>query len=174
MKEDVKHQSHYDNGEIQPIQFMQSNMTVAAFEGFLKGNVMKYVARYESKNGLQDLKKGKVYLDWLIDSLEYGKGFELFPEKVEAQDVVSKEDDNVKESEPVHGGELKIGDICSNQDDDIVVITDTFVMDYRDYYRARIIATGDYSADYFLGVSMIYQGGYLDKLCEDELKERLN
>jgi hypothetical protein len=36
------------------------------YKGYLKGNCLKYLWRYEYKNGLEDLKKAKVYLDWLI------------------------------------------------------------------------------------------------------------
>ena len=79
---DVKWQPHYTCNQIQPIQFMQSIMTTSQFEGFLRGNVLKYVARYEDKDGLKDLEKAKVYLDWLIDSYKWEKGANLFPEKV--------------------------------------------------------------------------------------------
>jgi len=34
---------------------------------FLEGNIIKYVARYKNKNGLEDLKKAKWYLDKLIE-----------------------------------------------------------------------------------------------------------
>lgn len=37
------------------------------YAGFLKGNVYKYLQRYEQKNGVEDLKKARVYLDKLID-----------------------------------------------------------------------------------------------------------
>lgn len=33
---------------------------------FLEGNIIKYVWRYKEKNGVEDLKKAKVYLDKLI------------------------------------------------------------------------------------------------------------
>lgn len=35
--------------------------------GFLDGNVVKYVARFRSKGGVEDLKKAKHYLDKLIE-----------------------------------------------------------------------------------------------------------
>lgn len=38
--------------------------------GFCEGNVIKYVRRWEEKNGLEDLEKAKEYLNRLID---YGK-----------------------------------------------------------------------------------------------------
>jgi hypothetical protein len=40
-------------------------MSHIEFCGYLKGNVQKYVWRYRSKNGIEDLKKALVYLDWL-------------------------------------------------------------------------------------------------------------
>lgn len=37
---------------------------------FLEGNILKYVWRYKEKNGLEDLKKARVYLDKLISEVE--------------------------------------------------------------------------------------------------------
>jgi hypothetical protein len=37
---------------------------------FLEGNIIKYVWRYKEKNGIEDLKKAKVYLDKLIAEVE--------------------------------------------------------------------------------------------------------
>lgn len=34
---------------------------------FYQGNVVKYVVRYKQKNGVEDLKKAKVYIDKLIE-----------------------------------------------------------------------------------------------------------
>ena len=34
---------------------------------FLEGNIIKYVTRYKEKNGIEDLKKAKWYLEKLID-----------------------------------------------------------------------------------------------------------
>jgi hypothetical protein len=36
------------------------------YKGYLKGNCLKYLWRYEYKNGVEDLKKAQVYLGWLI------------------------------------------------------------------------------------------------------------
>lgn len=35
-----------------------------------EGNIIKYVTRYKAKNGLEDLKKAKWYLEKLIEKLE--------------------------------------------------------------------------------------------------------
>ena len=38
--------------------------------GFCEGNVIKYICRYKQKNGVEDLKKAKQYIDFLIDEYE--------------------------------------------------------------------------------------------------------
>ena len=57
---------HYKKYSIQPTEFIHRNDL-----GFIQGNVIKYVMRYRDKNGLQDLKKAKHYIDLLIE-YEYG------------------------------------------------------------------------------------------------------
>ena len=39
-------------------------------EGFDTGNILKYICRWKSKNGLEDLKKAKWYLEHLINHVE--------------------------------------------------------------------------------------------------------
>lgn len=82
MEQDVKHQPHYDRGGIQPIEFMLHSFTKDEFRGFLKGNIIKYTSRAGFKNGVEDLKKAKVYLEWLVDFEEHGHDMVLFPERV--------------------------------------------------------------------------------------------
>lgn len=66
----VDRPQHYADSGIQCIEAIEASMSEEALMGFLKGNVMKYVWRYEKKNGLQDLKKAKWYLKELIAHLE--------------------------------------------------------------------------------------------------------
>lgn len=47
--------------------FEESLLTDEEYKGFLKGNVYKYVKRYEVKNGKEDLEKATVYLKKLHD-----------------------------------------------------------------------------------------------------------
>lgn len=54
--------SHYNNGSIEPIDYITANSM-----NFLEGNVVKYVTRYKFKNGLEDLKKAEFYLKRLIE-----------------------------------------------------------------------------------------------------------
>jgi hypothetical protein len=45
-------------------------MTQEAFYGYLKGNVLKYVWRFEKKNRLEDLKKANWYLNRLTNEYQ--------------------------------------------------------------------------------------------------------
>lgn len=65
----IDKQDHYTSNGIEPIELMRSNFTKEEYEGFLQGNVLKYMLRYKKKNGLEDLKKAKTYLTWLIESV---------------------------------------------------------------------------------------------------------
>jgi hypothetical protein len=59
---------HYKRLRIQPWDAMESWMTGDEFDGFLRGNVIKYVARAGKKgDALSDLRKAKHYLDKLIE-----------------------------------------------------------------------------------------------------------
>jgi hypothetical protein len=61
---------HYHNkGTYQPWNVMESWMTPEEFKGFLKGNVIKYIARSEEKGGMQDLEKAQHYLAKLLEML---------------------------------------------------------------------------------------------------------
>jgi len=66
----VDRPAHYAFGGIEAIEAMESCMSQEAYRGFLKGNAIKYLWRYEKKNGLEDLKKAKWYLKTLIFALE--------------------------------------------------------------------------------------------------------
>ena len=59
--------SHYVEKSIQPWQAMEAWMTEDQFRGFLIGNVIKYIARFQDKGGKYDLEKCKHYLDKLIE-----------------------------------------------------------------------------------------------------------
>ena len=64
---DVKHQEHYTAQAVQAIEYMEITMTAEQYEGYLLGNVIKYISRYRHKNALDDLRKAKVYMGWLVD-----------------------------------------------------------------------------------------------------------
>lgn len=60
---------HYQK-TIQPWDAMEAWMNHDEFCGYLRGNVIKYVARYREKGGVEDLKKAKHYLVKLIEQEE--------------------------------------------------------------------------------------------------------
>lgn len=55
--------NHYD-ADIEPIDLIVS-LGIAI--PFCRGNIIKYVARYDKKGGIKDLLKARQYLDWLIE-----------------------------------------------------------------------------------------------------------
>ncbi len=52
---------HYKEMAVQPVEFIQMNNIP-----YIEGNVIKYVCRWKKKNGIEDLKKAKHYLELLI------------------------------------------------------------------------------------------------------------
>lgn len=65
--------THYVTKTIQPWTAMESWMSPEEFEGFLRGNVIKYIARYKDKDGIKDILKAKHYLEKLLECLETRK-----------------------------------------------------------------------------------------------------
>ena len=64
----VNNPSHYNKGGIECIEAIEQSMTPSSFKGYLKGNVQKYMWRYESKTKPgEDLKKARWYLNKLIE-----------------------------------------------------------------------------------------------------------
>jgi hypothetical protein len=67
----VNSPSHYASGYVECIDAIESSLTIEAFRGYLKGNIQKYLWRYEEKgDSLQDLQKAEWYLKRLIASYE--------------------------------------------------------------------------------------------------------
>ena len=58
---------HYKQGHIECIDAIKASMSHEAFKGFLKGNIIKYLWRYEHKGGVLDLSKADAYMRWLIE-----------------------------------------------------------------------------------------------------------
>jgi hypothetical protein len=66
--------AHYAQGKIECIDAIQEALTPEEFAGFCKGNVLKYVWRERRKNGIEDCKKARYYLDRLIKAKEANNG----------------------------------------------------------------------------------------------------
>lgn len=70
MTDNVNSPSHYADSGIECIDAMRASMTHEAFKGYLKGNVQKYIWRYEKKIAAkEDLEKARWYLNKLIGEL---------------------------------------------------------------------------------------------------------
>ena len=68
--DNVNHPAHYTQGGIECIEAIKASMTAQQFLGYLKGNAMKYLWRYQHKGGAEDLRKARWYLDRLIAEVE--------------------------------------------------------------------------------------------------------
>lgn len=69
MIDNVNHPSHYNESGIECIEAIRASLG-DEFPAYCKGNVMKYLWRYQYKNGIEDLKKATVYLNWMVEHLE--------------------------------------------------------------------------------------------------------
>ena len=89
MHDPVNQPQHYCQGGIETIEAIEASMSKEAFRGFLKGNVLKYVWRYEHKNGAEDLRKAQWYLTRLVEEIEASNGLdELFdPDELSDSDA---------------------------------------------------------------------------------------
>lgn len=69
----VNHPSHYTQGGIECIDALKAaTVSKTGIEAVCTANVIKYLWRYEEKNGIEDVKKARWYIDRLIKELENG------------------------------------------------------------------------------------------------------
>jgi hypothetical protein len=66
----VNNPAHYASGAVECIDAIQASMSVEAFRGFCKGNVQKYVWRYETKGEAESLRKAEWYLKRLLSTFD--------------------------------------------------------------------------------------------------------
>lgn len=64
-KDDVYHPPHYARWKMEPIEFIAINNLP-----WWLANVIKYTMRFDAKDGLQDLRKARSYLDMKIREVE--------------------------------------------------------------------------------------------------------
>ena len=66
----VTRPDHYNNGAIEAIEAIKASMPENEFRGYLKGNALKYLWRYDYKGKpIEDLRKCKWYLDRLLQEV---------------------------------------------------------------------------------------------------------
>ena len=61
----VRRPNHYARYAIEPITFIMANNLP-----FCVGNVVKYVLRYDAKNGREDLMKAKRYIEMILEDMD--------------------------------------------------------------------------------------------------------
>lgn len=72
MEDNIKSPKHYklEGLNVESIDVVKSILGKEGFKSFCHGNALKYLIRCNKKNGLEDLKKAKVYMEWLIKESE--------------------------------------------------------------------------------------------------------
>lgn len=67
---DAINPDHYKQGSVECISALEAaTVNKTGIEAVCTANVIKYLWRYEAKNGLEDVKKAKQYLLWLEEHL---------------------------------------------------------------------------------------------------------
>ena len=67
----VERPVHYNTGSVECIEAIKASMSATEFKGYLKGNAMKYLWRYDYKGKpVEDLKKAQWYLARLTEEAE--------------------------------------------------------------------------------------------------------
>ena len=95
----VNNPAHYTYGELEVIDILRDQLSPEQFEGFLRGNVLKYVLRYPHKNGSQDLQKGGVYLGWLTEHVAKMEADETFT----LPNALMEKDESGMVGDPIRG-----------------------------------------------------------------------
>lgn len=67
----VHHPAHYTAGKVECIDAIEAaTVGLEGIQAVCTGNVIKYVWRFSRKNGVEDLRKARWYLDKLIKEVE--------------------------------------------------------------------------------------------------------
>lgn len=67
----VHHPSYYLKGGMECIDVIAAaTSNLSGMEAVCTGNAIKYLWRWKEKNGVQDLKKAREYMDMLISEVE--------------------------------------------------------------------------------------------------------
>ena len=61
---------HHKAGGVETIDHLHAFPTEDEFNGFRKGNIIKYVSRANRKNGVEDIRKARDHIRHLITGME--------------------------------------------------------------------------------------------------------
>lgn len=79
----TKNPNHYSRWSIEPIEFIRANRL-----DFARANIIKYIMRYDAKDGMKDLDKAQQYMDWLREDFAA-----KFVESLPVMDIAEGEED---------------------------------------------------------------------------------
>ena len=68
--DNVNHPSHYETGKFECIDVMIETQGIEATKNFCVCNAFKYISRHNMKNGEEDLRKAKWYLDKYMELID--------------------------------------------------------------------------------------------------------
>ena len=69
--DNVTHPSHYTQGKVECIDAIEAAVTgLSGMDAVCTAQVIKYMWRWRHKNGIEDLRKARWYLDRLIEMTE--------------------------------------------------------------------------------------------------------
>ena len=68
--DNVNHPSHYETGKFECIDVMIETQGIEATKNFCVCNAFKYIYRHNMKNGEEDLRKAKWYLDKYMELID--------------------------------------------------------------------------------------------------------
>ena len=75
IEDNVNNPPHYNRKNIEAICAIEASMDAEDFQGYLKGNTLKYIWRYKYKTKpLEDLEKAQYYLNLLIKKVKEDYG----------------------------------------------------------------------------------------------------
>ena len=63
----VNHPPHYNTGKFESIDVMMETQGVEAVQDFCMCNAFKYIYRHKFKNGIEDIRKAKWYIDKYLE-----------------------------------------------------------------------------------------------------------
>lgn len=78
MTDNINHPNHYQSESgIEVLDVITAFGSDSEITGYYKGNILKYVLRYDKKGGIEDLRKAEFYLKKLIELKENKKPPEI-------------------------------------------------------------------------------------------------
>ena len=108
MEDKINKPSHYElpGLNVEAIDVVRAVLGPDKFQGFCRGNEIKYLIRAERKNGVEDLEKAQKYLSWEIESKKSSGGGTAH-EEIAAPEPEAKKATPKKKKERFDMGKLR-------------------------------------------------------------------